>query len=158
MSVDDTTTTCEQLPVDGRRARRDRGREAVTEAMIDLVLEGHVPPTAEQVAARAGVSVASLFRYFETLDELRRATIQRYHERFAHLIEIAAIGAGPAGRARRQLRRVAARASTRRPSRWPGSPAAAPSTVPAIDDSLHQARATAAEQIRRHFAAELRRC
>ncbi len=154
MSVDDTTTTCEQLPVDGRRARRDRGREAVTEATIDLVLEGHVPPTAEEVAARAGVSVASLFRYFETLDELRRATIQRYQERIAHLTELAAIGEG--SRDARVDSYVASRLrlyEATEPMAWFARSRAV--TVPAIDDSLHRARATAAEQIRRHFGAEL---
>ncbi len=52
--------------VDGRRARRERGRIAVSDAVIDLAFEGNANPTAEQVAKRAGVSVASLFRYFET--------------------------------------------------------------------------------------------
>ena len=66
---------------------------------------GPPPPSAEQVAARAGVSLASLFRYFETLDELRRETIRRYLERFAHLIDIAECGSRLAGRAHRTVRR-----------------------------------------------------
>jgi AcrR family transcriptional regulator len=154
MSVEDATTTCGDLRVDGRRARRDRGREAVTEATIDLVLEGHVPPSAEQVAARAGVSVASLFRYFETLDDLRRATIQRYQERIAHLTELADIGQGPL--AARLDSYVASRLrlyQTTEP--MAGLARSRAVTVPDIDDSLHRARATAAEQIRRHFGTEL---
>ena len=142
-----------EAPVDGRRARRDRGRAAVTEAMIDLVLQGHVPPSAEQVAARAGVSVTSLFRYFESLEELRRETIRRYHERFVHLTEIADIGLGPLDE--RIDTYVASRLrlyeTTEPMARLARSRAVA---VPDIDDSLHRTRAEAADQLRHHFAAE----
>jgi AcrR family transcriptional regulator len=34
------------------------------------------------------VSLASLLRYFENLDQLRRATIARYLDRFADLFEV----------------------------------------------------------------------
>ena len=74
--------------VDGRRARRERGRIAVSDAVIDLVVEGNADPTSEQVAKRAGVSVASLFRYFETLKELRQETLRRYFKRYDHLFQL----------------------------------------------------------------------
>lgn len=83
--------------IDGRTLRRERGRTAVTDAMIDLVLEGHLPPTVEQLAARAGVSPASLFRYFDGLDDLRRSAIEVYFQRYDHLFEVPEIGAGPLG-------------------------------------------------------------
>ena len=35
------------------------------DAFIDLVLEGNLPPTPQQVAKRAGISMATFFRYFE---------------------------------------------------------------------------------------------
>ena len=38
------------VPLDGRRARVQRGREAVLDAMLDLVVEGHGQPTATDVA------------------------------------------------------------------------------------------------------------
>ena len=62
--------------------------------MIDLVLEGHLPPTTEQLATRAGVSVASVFRYFDGLEDLERAATALYFDRFDHLIEIPQIGTG----------------------------------------------------------------
>jgi AcrR family transcriptional regulator len=74
--------------VDGRRARTERSRAAVIDAMIDLVQEGHHLVTAEDVAQRAQVSMSSLFRYFEGLDELQRETVNRYLLRYADAFEI----------------------------------------------------------------------
>jgi len=92
MTTHSPTTTPDAT--DGRRARRQRGRLAVSEAMIDLVFEGNLPPSAEQIAERAGVSIASLFRYFDTLDELRQQTTDLYFERHGHLFEVTNIGEG----------------------------------------------------------------
>lgn len=147
-------TSRNETPTDGRRARRERGRVAVTEAMIDLVLEGHVPPTADQIAARAGVSVASLFRYFETLDELRRVTTHQYFERFAHAFEIEQIGDGSLDE--RVDRFAASRISLyetvepmARLARWKAR------EVNEVDETLRLVRATFVDQIRLHFAPEL---
>lgn len=74
--------------VDGRRARRERGRTAVIDAMLGLLQEGKVPPSAEMVAERAGVSVASLFRYFDGLGDLQVQAFERFRERFASIIEV----------------------------------------------------------------------
>lgn len=60
-------------PVDGRSARRQRGRAAAVQAVVELFDTGELRPSADEVCRRAGVSSASLFRYFRTLDELYRA-------------------------------------------------------------------------------------
>ena len=44
------------------RARAERNREAVVEAILDLLCEGVENPTAEAIAERSGVSVRSVFR------------------------------------------------------------------------------------------------
>jgi TetR/AcrR family transcriptional regulator, regulator of autoinduction and epiphytic fitness len=77
------------VPVDGRRARRERGRLAVIDAMFSLLQDGKVPVSAELVADRAGVSVASVFRYFDGLDDLQFQTFARFRERFEPLLEVA---------------------------------------------------------------------
>jgi AcrR family transcriptional regulator len=64
------------------------------DAFIDLVLEGHLPPTAEQVAERAGISKATFFRYFESLNAMRYDAGARMLERFP-LLHVADPGQGP---------------------------------------------------------------
>jgi AcrR family transcriptional regulator len=90
-----TVSNGEPIPKpDGRRARRDRGRTSTIEAMIDLIMEGNTSPTVAQIAGRAGVSVASLFRYFDTLEDLRQTTSELYLERFDHVFQIPNLGKG----------------------------------------------------------------
>ncbi len=81
-----------------RRPRRSPVTERRTRAIdahIDLVLEGRLPPSIEQVSERSGISVATLFRYFENLDELRSDSARRAVERFPKLFVVPDIGAGP---------------------------------------------------------------
>lgn len=54
-----------------------RRRTRALDAFIDLVLKGHLPPTVEQVAGRAGISKATFFRYFESLGAMRYDAVAR---------------------------------------------------------------------------------
>lgn len=63
--------------VDGRRARRERNREAVVDAVLELLREGHLRPSTDQIAERAGLSPRSLFRYFDDVDDLFGVAIQK---------------------------------------------------------------------------------
>jgi len=85
-------------PIDGRRARRERGRLAVIDAMFSLLQEGKVPVGTDLVAERAGVSIASVFRYFDGLDDLQYQTFERFRERFEPLLAVEAHDASRAGR------------------------------------------------------------
>ena len=71
-----------------------RRRIRALDAFIDLVLEGNLPPTAEQVAERAGISKATFFRYFESLNAMRYDAAARMLERFP-LLDVADPGQGP---------------------------------------------------------------
>jgi len=55
---------------DGRRRRSERSRDRIVQAMLDLVSEGAVSPSAESVALRAGVGLRSVFRHFRDMDSL----------------------------------------------------------------------------------------
>lgn len=78
--------TSDGTSIDGRRARRERGRVSVIDAMFALLQEGKVPPAVELIAERSGVSVASIFRYFQGIDDLQFQTYQRFRERFEPLV------------------------------------------------------------------------
>jgi TetR/AcrR family transcriptional regulator of autoinduction and epiphytic fitness len=63
MSVD------EQIErIDGRTARGARTREAIIDALYDLLREGHGDTGARAIAERAGVSTRSVFQHFEDLE------------------------------------------------------------------------------------------
>ncbi len=81
--------------IDGRTARRDRNREAVLDAVLELFREDDVTPSPADVAARSGVSTRSVQRYFEDMDALVRAALARHLEKVAHLYVIADLGVGP---------------------------------------------------------------
>jgi AcrR family transcriptional regulator len=70
---------------DGRNLRRDRNRDAVVTALLGLYREGNLGPNADEIAERAGISVRSLFRYFDDVDTLVRAAIARQQEHLAPL-------------------------------------------------------------------------
>jgi AcrR family transcriptional regulator len=78
----------DQQPPDGRRARRERSRAAVIDAVFSLVQDGKVPPQVDDVAARAGVSVSSVFRYFDGLADLQRQAFDSFNDRFADLFVV----------------------------------------------------------------------
>ena len=56
--------------VDGRIRRGARNREAIVSALIELVREGDLRPTAEVVARRAGVGTRTVFRHFDDMESL----------------------------------------------------------------------------------------
>ena len=52
---------------DGRHRRSARTRKALIEAYLDLLRENHQPPTAPEIAERAGVSTRSVFERFSDI-------------------------------------------------------------------------------------------
>ena len=60
----------EEEIVDGRRARTERSKQAFIDASLDLMEEGILIPTAQQISDRAGINIRSFFRHFEDMDTL----------------------------------------------------------------------------------------
>jgi AcrR family transcriptional regulator len=56
--------------VDGRRERSAESRRRILAAGRRLIEGGNATPTAEQIAAEAGVSLRTVFRHFEEMDRL----------------------------------------------------------------------------------------
>ena len=55
---------------DERRVRSERSRKSIIDAMVQLVEEGILVPTAQQVSERAGVGLRSVFRHFSDMESL----------------------------------------------------------------------------------------
>lgn len=73
--------------LDGRQSRTARSRLAICEACLDLVQEGVLQPSADEIAERAGLSRRSIFNHFADLAELYDAVVEAGMERCAPLLE-----------------------------------------------------------------------
>ncbi len=78
---------------DGRRLRREQNRAAVIEALLALFRDGVYQPSMDEIAAKAGLSARSLFRYFDDVNDLHRAAADRAVQLALPLI---GLGTGPA--------------------------------------------------------------
>ncbi len=149
-----TETAQTEPSAGGRRPRPSERRSRAVDAFIDLVLERGRHPRPEEVAERADVSIASLYRYFADLDELRRDAIARLVDRFPDLFDISNIGTGD--RDQRIAAFTAARFAlheTLHPLQLVAR--AVSHTDPALANHVDTARVAMADQTRLHFAAEL---
>jgi len=68
---------------DGRTVRAERTRQALVDALLSLLYEGELHPTAERISARAGVSERSLFQHFADREVLYQAVALQQYERIA---------------------------------------------------------------------------
>lgn len=141
-------------PADGRRASRHRNLLAVVDAMLELFAEGNLDPGAQEVANRSGVSRRSVFRYFEDMEALGRAAIQRMHDR----LEQYAVPSAPADAPLPE--RVAALAEQRVNLYSRGAPAARVMRVrapfrPLMHEELDRNRKLLDTQVANYFQPEL---
>jgi AcrR family transcriptional regulator len=73
--------------VDGRLSRTMRSRLAICNACLDLVQEGVLRPSADQIAERAGLSRRSIFYHFSDLALLYDAVVEVGMQRCAPLLK-----------------------------------------------------------------------
>jgi AcrR family transcriptional regulator len=55
---------------DGRMKRSQDSQQRIVAALLELVAEGNMTPSAEQVAERADIGLRSVFRHFKDMDSL----------------------------------------------------------------------------------------
>ena len=67
----------EETTTDGRVARTHRTRAAIFDALLALLREGNLNPSAPEIAERAGISKRSLYVHFATLEDLYRDVAER---------------------------------------------------------------------------------
>lgn len=124
------------------------------DAVFELLREGRASFDVDEVAARAGVSVSSVFRYFDGLDDLHAQAIARHFEQFDPLFEVHAVSDGSTrdrveALVDARLRLYEAIAPVARVARLRAA------TEPAIAEALQAARRRFAVQVAEHLAADL---
>ena len=77
----------DEVPVDGRTARGQRTRRSVVDALLALQEEGDLEPTAQRVAARAGVALRTVFGHFSDMETLWAEAGQRELEKIIGLAD-----------------------------------------------------------------------
>jgi len=139
---------------DGRRLRRDRNRTAVVDALLVLYREGNLRPSSAEIAERAGLSPRSLFRYFDDVDDLCRAAVDRQLELARPLLALDVTANAPLDE------RITALASQRLRLFEAVAPAAtvlrlAAPFQPPLREQLAQSRALLRSQVAHILAPEL---
>lgn len=83
MSETDSTTI---NTTDGRRLRSRDSKRRIVAAMLELVREGRIAPTAEEVARRANVGLRTVFRRFKDMESLYSEMSVAISEKVAPII------------------------------------------------------------------------
>ncbi len=138
---------------DGRLARSARARTAVVDALLDLIGEGDLRPTAPRIAERAGVSLRLVFHHFTDLEALFAAAAERQFTRIRHLTRPLPT-TGPCARrlaafVRQRVRVLEGITPVRRAALL------LESFSPEVATRLDQVRALALAEVTRVFASEL---
>ncbi len=68
---------------DGRKQRTNDSRLKIVEAMLQLIREGNIAPSAEQVASKAQVGLRTVFRRFNEMELLFRELASEIHRTFS---------------------------------------------------------------------------
>ncbi len=139
--------------VDGRAARSAKTRNAIADALLDLLAEGRPRPTAREIAERAAVSVRSVYVHFDDLEDLFCIAAKRHFARVAPILAPAPTTGTPAERAdalvRQRIRLYAQAGAVARATRLHAA------FSPTLARILREAQARSRADLERVFAQEL---
>lgn len=146
----------QQQTADGRHLRREQNREAVLQALVELYEEGRYEPSTAEIAERAGLSPRSLFRYFDDVDDLNHAAIDRQLATARPLLDL---GVRPDDPLADRIAAVVEQRVRLHETTGPAARAARACAhrLPVVAAQVHDARSYLRHQLERVFAAELRR-
>lgn len=82
-------TLAGDIKIDGRGMRSQRTRANISNALLQLLEEGHVDPPAQQVAKRARVSVRAVFHHFDDMENLYLEVVELHAQRIMPLLAAA---------------------------------------------------------------------
>jgi len=78
-----TVKTANKSPeTDGRKLRTNDSRKKIVDAFLNLIKEGNVSPSAEEVASSASVGLRTVFRRFNEMELLHRELVTETQARF----------------------------------------------------------------------------
>lgn len=69
------------ITTDGRKQRSEDSKRRIVAAMLELVREGRIAPTAEEVATRAEVGLRTVFRRFKDMESLYAEMAVAIHQK-----------------------------------------------------------------------------
>lgn len=143
---------------DGRHLRRLRNRESVLDALISLIEEGHVNPSVADVAARAGVSQRSFFRYFDDVADFSREAIARMNATYLpYVAELELDGSRPLAE-RIELTAAVIDSVYRKVVNSALASRVSAAKVPEVTEQIVGARRLVRSLLERSFATELDAC
>jgi TetR/AcrR family transcriptional regulator of autoinduction and epiphytic fitness len=139
--------------LDGRAARSAKTRDAIADALLDLLAEGELRPTAREIAERAAVSVRSVYVHFDDLEDLFCVAAKRHYTRIAPMLTPIAVTGSPAERAHalvsQRIRLYAKTGAVSRATRLHAE------SSPTLAHILRDARTLSRSNLERVFGAEL---
>jgi TetR/AcrR family transcriptional regulator, regulator of autoinduction and epiphytic fitness len=147
-------STLREDGVDGRTARRERNRLAALDAAFELFTEGNVLPSIDEIAARSGVSLRSMYRYFSDAHELHLLALARRAEVAEPMFRLESPGEGSLAERIDRLVDQRLRLYEHNAPAIRMALAIAPS-LPAIRTQVEARKRQLDDQLRTHFAAEL---
>lgn len=139
---------------DGRRARRDRNRLVVLDAVIQMFEEELLVPTIEEASKRSGLSLRSVYRYFPDPDSLVLAASERSLELSLPHALISRLGDGPLDDRIERFVSVRVRLYEHASASYRATLHNAPCNV-RLREVLDDVRRRLREQLEEHFAPEL---
>ncbi len=138
---------------DSRSARKAATRDAIADALLDLLAEGNLRPTAREISQRAGTSLRSVYVHFDDLEDLYCVAAKRHFNRLAPMLEpVPATGPLPARTARFVRQRVDLFAAMRGVAR--ATQLQAPFS-PTLERLVRDAQKRSRREVDRVFATEL---
>ncbi|MDP9335883.1 MAG: TetR/AcrR family transcriptional regulator [Actinomycetota bacterium] len=139
--------------VDGRAARSAKTRDAIADALLDLLADGRLRPTAREIAERAAVSVRSVYVHFDDLEDLFCVAAKRHFARVAPMLGPAPATGALSERAdalvRQRIRLYAQAGAVARATRLHAA------FSPTLARILREAQARSRADLERLFAKEL---
>jgi TetR/AcrR family transcriptional regulator, regulator of autoinduction and epiphytic fitness len=140
--------------VDGRAARSAKTRNAIADALLDLLADGRLRPTAREIADRARVSVRSVYVHFDDLEDLFCVAANRHFTRIAPMLAPAPATGALSERAdalvRQRIRLYAQAGAVARATRLHAA------FSPTLARILREAQTRSRADVERLFAKELR--